>query len=56
MRAILKEEARAEVMEWEDYLAMREDQGMPPHRNLQGEDTYKVCVLTIADVAKIMED
>ena len=62
MRAILKEEAAEEIeeartgMSWQEYLAMREKQPMMDHRNPQGESTYKVCVLTIADVAKIMED
>lgn len=40
-------------MTWDEYCAMRENEGMAPNRNPQGEDTFKVKVLTIADVAKI---
>lgn len=49
-----REDAMTE-MTWDEYCAMRDNEGMPVNRNPQGVDTFKVRVLTVATVAKIIK-
>ena len=48
-----REDAVSEIT-WDEYCAKRNNEGLPPHRNAMGVDTFNVRVLTIADVARLI--